>query len=214
MEAERTLEKIKDLGLIAVVRGASQKEAVEVSGALVEGGVLGIEIAFTTPGAGEAMEELAERYGEGIVLGAGTVTDEEQIEISVRAGARFLVSPGLDPELARRMQESGLAALPGVLTPSEVMLASRLGFSILKLFPGLLGGPAYLEALRGPFPDISFVPTGGVSEENVAEWFAAGAFAVGVGSSLAPPTLEDRDYERVVQEARRLNEAVHGAQES
>ncbi len=207
-----TMERVRDLGVIAVVRGTSWEAAVEVSDALIEGGVLGIEVAFTTPEAHRAMRELGEEHGDRILLGAGTVATPEQVERSVAAGAAFLVSPGCDPELVPLMQETGLAVLPGVLTPSEVMLAGTLGISAVKLFPGSLGGPSYLKALRGPFPEVSFLPTGGVSAENVADWFAAGAFAVGVGGALAPPQLgEGQGRDRVVERAAEMVEAVRDA---
>lgn len=207
-EYSDTMARILDLGVIAVVRGESVEAAVEVSDALIEGGVLGIEVTFTTPEADRAMRELHEKHGDGIVLGAGTVTSPEEVERSVAAGATFLVSPGCDPELVPLMQETGLVVLPGVLTPSEVMLAGRLGITAVKLFPGSLGGPSYLKALRGPFPEVSFMPTGGVSAENVGEWFAAGAVAVGVGGALAPPSLAATGRESVVERATGLVEAV------
>jgi 2-dehydro-3-deoxyphosphogluconate aldolase/(4S)-4-hydroxy-2-oxoglutarate aldolase len=183
------LGRLREVGLIAVLRGASPKDTIEVAEALIEGGVVALEVAFTTSEAHRAMTELKEAHGESILLGAGTVTTEEQVELSVKVGAQFLVSPGLDPQLLPRMLATGLLALPGVLTPSEVLRARRLGAGALKLFPGSLGGPAHLKALRGPFPDVPFVPTGGVSAENAPGWFAAGAAAVGAGGSLAPQRL-------------------------
>ena len=189
MEPNRTLKKIEDLGLLAVVRGESRSAALEVVGALVEGGVLGIEITFTTPEAPQVIRDLDEEYGERILLGAGTVITREQVDQAAEAGSTFLVSPGCDPELLPAMLGTGLLVLPGVLTPSEVMLARRLGAPAVKLFPGSSGGPSYLKALLGPFPDVSFVPTGGVSVDNVTDWFAAGAVAVGAGGALAPPSL-------------------------
>jgi 2-dehydro-3-deoxyphosphogluconate aldolase/(4S)-4-hydroxy-2-oxoglutarate aldolase len=207
-----TLDSIRDLGLIAVVRGASCASAVEVSSALIEGGVLGIEVAFTTPEAHRAMRELNEEYGNRILLGAGTVTIREQVEKATASGADFLVSPGCDPELLPFMQRTGLAVMPGVLTPSEVMLAGRLGANAVKLFPGSLGGPSYLKALRGPFPEVSFMPTGGVSAENAGDWFAAGAFAVGAGGALAPASLgTGRERERVAERAKQMVDAVRSA---
>lgn len=205
------LGRIGELGLVAVVRGASASAAVEVSGALIEGGVHGIEVAFTTPGAEEAMRTLREEHGDRVLVGAGTVTTREHVEKAVEAGAAFLVSPGCDPDLVPTMLDTGLAVLPGVLTPSEVMLAGRLGVGTVKLFPGSLGGPAYLKALRGPFPEVGFVPTGGVSAENVTDWFAAGALAVGAGGALAPSQVEEGGRGRVVEGAARLVEAVEGA---
>ena len=211
MEPNRTLKKIEDLGLLAVVRGESRSAALEVVGALVEGGVVGIEITFTTPEAPQVIRDLDEKYGHGILLGAGTVITREQVDQAAEAGSTFLVSPGCDPELLPAMLGTGLLVLPGVLTPSEVMLARRLGAPAVKLFPGSSGGPSYLKALLGPFPDVSFVPTGGVSVDNVPDWFAAGARAVGAGSALAPPSLVGRDRNEVVESARRFAEAARVA---
>lgn len=157
------------------------------------------------------MRALREKHDDRVMVGAGTVTTPEHVEKAVVAGAAFLVSPGCDPDLVPTMLDTGLAVLPGVLTPSEVMLAGRLGVGTVKLFPGSLGGPAYLKALRGPFPEVGFVPTGGVSVENVADWFAAGAVAVGVGGALAPPKIEAGERGRVVEGATRLVAAVESA---
>ncbi len=211
MEADRTLKRTEDLGLLAVVRGESRSAALEVVGALIEGGVSGIEITFTTPEAPQVIQDLDEQYGDDILLGAGTVITREQVDQAAEAGSTFLVSPGCDPELLSAMLGTGLLVLPGVLTPSEVMLARRLGAPAVKLFPGSSGGPSYLKALLGPFPDVSFVPTGGVSVDNVPDWFAAGARTVGAGSALAPSSLTGRDRSEVVETARRFAEAVHTA---
>lgn len=211
LDRKEALERIRELGLLAVVRGESRKAALEVTEALIEGGVLGIEITFTTPEAHLVIKDLNEEYGDRILLGAGTVTEPGQVESSVAAGATFLVSPGCDPDLLPLMLKTGLTVMPGVLTPSEVMVARRLGAEAIKLFPGSSGGPPYLKALRGPFPDVAFLPTGGVSLENVAEWFAAGAFAVGAGGALAPPSLEGRDYGELVALAHKFAETARVA---
>jgi 2-dehydro-3-deoxyphosphogluconate aldolase / (4S)-4-hydroxy-2-oxoglutarate aldolase len=213
MEPDRTLKRTEDLGLLAVVRGESRAAALEVVGALIEGGVLGIEITLTTPEATQMIRDLDEEYGDRILLGAGTVTTHEQVEQSAEAGATFLVSPGCDPNLLPAMLETGLLVVPGTLTPSEVMLARGLGAQAVKLFPGSLGGPSYLKALLGPFPGVPFVPTGGVSLGNIVDWFAAGAFAVGAGGTLAPSSLGGRDRGEVVENARRCAEAVRAARE-
>lgn len=209
MEPDRTLEKAE--GLLAVVRGESRSAALEVVGALIEGGVLGIEITLTTPEAPQVIRDLDEEYGDDILLGAGTVITREQVEQAAEAGATFLVSPGCDPELLPAMLGTGLLVLPGVLTPSEIMLARRLGAQAMKLFPGSSGGTSYLRALRGPFPGVPFVPTGGVSLENIVDWFAAGAFAVGAGGALAPSSIRRRDRGEVVENARLFAEAVRVA---
>ena len=172
---------------------------------------MGIEVTFTTPEAALVIRDLNEEYGDDILLGAGTVITCEQVEQAAEAGSTFLVSPGCDPELLPAMLETGLLVLPGVLTPSEIMLARRLGAQAVKLFPGSSGGTSYLKALRGPFPSVPFVPTGGVSLENIADWFAAGAFAVGAGGALAPSSIRRRDRGEVVENARRFAEAVRVA---
>ena len=213
MEPDQALKRTEDLGLLAVVRGESRAAALEVVGALIEGGVLGIEVTFTTPEASQAIRDLDEEYGDGILLGAGTVTTHEQVDEAAEAGATFLVSPGSDPNLLPAMLGTGLLVLPGVLTPSEVMLARGLGAQAVKLFPGSSGGASYLKALRDPFPDVPFVPTGGVSLENIVDWFAAGAFAVGAGGALAPASLEARDRGEVVENARQFAQAVRAARE-
>ena len=211
MEPDGTLKRIGELGLLAVVRGESRAAALEVAGALIEGGVLGIEITFTTPEAPRVIRKLDEEYGDGILLGAGTVITPGQVDGAAEAGSAFLVSPGCDPDLMPAMLDTGLLVLPGVLTPSEVMLARRLGAPAVKFFPGSSGGPSYLKALQGPFPDVSFMPTGGVSADNIPDWFAAGALAVGAGSALAPPSLAGRDRGEVVETARRFAETANAA---
>lgn len=199
--------------MLAVVRGESREAALEVSRALIEGGVLGIEITFTTPEAHSTIQDLKGEYGDRTLLGAGTLTTPEQVELAVSAGATFLVSPGLNPKLVDSMSETGLLTMPGTLTPSDVMLAQELGLEVVKLFPGSLGGPSYLKALRGPFPDMEFLPTGGVSLDNIKDWFEAGALAVGVGSALAPAGLK-RDRSDVVARARKFAGAAQSTSDT
>ena len=201
------LQRLRELGLLAVIRGRTSADAVDVADALIEAGVLAIEVTFTTPDAEQAMRAIGEAHGDRIVLGAGTVTTAQQPAAAEAAGATFLVSPGADPELLAAMRATGLATVPGALTPSEVLIAVRGGADAVKLFPGSLGGPAYLRALRAPFPEVPFIPTGGVSAANAQEWFAAGAVAVGAGGALAPPAL-DGDRDAVVERARELVQAV------
>ena len=209
MDADQTLERIGEVGLIAVVRGSSRAAALEVSTTLIENGVEGIEITYTTPEAQSVVEDLGQEYGDRILLGAGTVTSPEQVEMSVAAGATFMVSPGCNTELVLLMQETKLAVVPGTLTPSDIMTAQNLEIETIKLFPGSLGGSSYLQSLRGPFPNISFIPTGGVSLDNLDEWFEAGAYAVGVGGALAPTEIRnDFEKERVAEQARHFVKTV------
>ena len=171
--------------------------------ALIEGGVLGIEITYSTPNAEEVVRTLSEKFGDGIVLGMGTLTKPEQAESAKEAGANFLVSPICEPALVKAMVASGLLTMAGALTPTEVFQAYSLGTDVVKIFPGSLGGPAYVKALKGPFPYIPMMPTGGVSAGNVADWFAAGVVAVGAGSELCPPELaKDGKFDEITQKSR------------
>ena len=188
-EKELTLQNIKNLGLLAVIRGPSLELTIKMVGALVDGGVSGIEITYTTPNALEVVQSLDKEFGSNIILGMGTLTEPEQAEAAKNAGAIFLVSPHTEVNLAKAMTATGLPVMMGALTPSEVMKAWTLGSDVVKLFPGSLGGPAYMKSLKGPFPDIPMMPTGGVSDKNLKDWFDAGAFAVGAGSNLCPKNL-------------------------
>jgi 2-dehydro-3-deoxyphosphogluconate aldolase/(4S)-4-hydroxy-2-oxoglutarate aldolase len=189
MNKVEVLEKVKELGLLAVIRGPSPELTVKMVDALVAGGVLGIEITYSTPNAEEVVQTLASQYGDRILLGMGTLTKPEQAARAKQAGAHFLVSPICEPTLVKSMVASGLLTMAGALTPTEVVQAYNLGTDVVKIFPGSLGGPAYVKALKGPFPYIPMMPTGGVSAGNVAEWFKAGVVAVGAGSELCPPQL-------------------------
>ncbi len=189
MNKQETLARIGDLGLLAVLRSPSADLAVRTVEALVEGGVFGIEITYSTPNAPEVVRILSRRFGDAILLGMGTLTEPAHAAEALDAGARFVVSPHTEPELARAMAATGLPMMMGGLTPSEVMQAWRLGSDVVKLFPGSLGGPAYLKALKAPFPQIPIMPTGGVSRTNAADWFRAGAVAVGAGSELCPKEM-------------------------
>ena len=189
MNKTEILEKVKELGLLAVIRGPSADLTVQMVDALVEGGVKGIEITYSTPDAEGVVRRLALKYGESILLGMGTLTKAEQAASAKAAGAMFLVSPVCEDELVKAMVASGLLTMAGALTPTEVLKAYTMGVDVVKIFPGSLGGPAYIKALKGPFPYIPMMPTGGVNATNAADWFAAGVVAVGAGSELCPPQL-------------------------
>jgi 2-dehydro-3-deoxyphosphogluconate aldolase / (4S)-4-hydroxy-2-oxoglutarate aldolase len=209
MDKQSTLNKLQDLGLIAVIRGPSPELTVKMVSALIEGGVLGIEITYSTPNAAEVVRSLDKQFGEKIVLGMGTLTEVAQVEEATSAGARFLVSPVSEPTLGRAMVASGLPVMIGAFTPTEVLQAYKMGSDVVKIFPGSLGGPAYLKALKGPFPYIPMMPTGGVSAANVADWFAAGVFGVGAGSELCPPNLaKEGRFDEITQKAREFVQAV------
>ncbi len=184
MTQPSVLARLRATGVIAVLRAPSESAALRTVEALIAGGVTGVEITYSTPGALEVIAEVARRHGDGVYLGAGTVLTAAQAEDAVAAGARYLVSPGTEPGLATAMLATTVPVFLGALTPSEVMAAAALGAHAVKIFPASLGGPAYLRSLRGPFPDLPMMPTGGVNAGNIAAWVNAGAVAVGAGSDL------------------------------
>jgi 2-dehydro-3-deoxyphosphogluconate aldolase/(4S)-4-hydroxy-2-oxoglutarate aldolase len=188
MNKEEILKKVHELGLLAVIRGPSPELTLMMVDALVAGGVYGIEITYSTPDAASVVKALDDKFGEKILLGMGTLTKPEQVTEALEGGARYLVSPHCEERLAEAMVATDLPIMMGAFTPSEVVKSYHLGSSIVKIFPGSLGGPKYMKALRGPLPNIPMMPTGGVSAENLADWFAAGAVAVGAGSALCPGT--------------------------
>jgi 2-dehydro-3-deoxyphosphogluconate aldolase/(4S)-4-hydroxy-2-oxoglutarate aldolase len=212
MDKANILEKVKELGLLAVIRGPSAELTVKMVEALVEGGVLGIEITYSTPNAEEVVRTLSKYYGSKILLGMGTLTNIEQPQSALQAGANFLVSPICEPQLVQAMVATGLVCMAGAFTPTEVFQAYNLGVDVVKVFPGSLGGPAYVKSLRGPFPYIPMMPTGGVSAGNVADWFAAGVVAVGAGSELCPPQLaRDGKFAEISQRAAEFIQVVKSA---
>src|SRR2546421_12183966 len=163
---------------------------------------------MTTPDALLAVHRAVTRYGSSATIGAGTVRTTSDLEAAVQAGAAFLVAPHTDPVLAARARELGVAYLPGAFTPTEIVAAMAAGATAVKLFPARLGGPRYLRDIREPLPDVPIVPTGGVSAENAAEWFAAGAVAVGAGGSLIGDALDGGSLDALRDRARALLKAV------
>lgn len=203
------LARLRRARVIAVVRAETPDAAAGAAHALAGAGVQAIELTFTTPGAAEALREARARLPPEVLLGAGTVRTHDDVRAAVDAGAEFLVTPHLDRALLERMLETGLLTMPGVFTPSEVAIALDAGAEVVKLFPAGTGGPAHLKALRGPFPELQVVPTGGIRAADVQEWIDAGAAAVGAGSELCPPALvRGGDWDAVrAAAARYLDEA-------
>ena len=203
------LTRARTTGILAVLRAASPELALEASEAIIRGGVSGIEVTFSTPDAPAVIRELITRHGDAAYIGAGTVTTAEQATQAADAGAAFLVSPGTLPDLTRAMLDTGRVVMTGAMTPTEVMGALELGVDVVKIFPASLGGPSYLGALRGPFPDAPLMPTGGVKPDNLADWFAAGAVAVGAGGDLANgAAIANADWADIEQRAARFAAAL------
>lgn len=193
------LSRLEKAGVIAVVRGKDQTEAVKASHAIIAGGVKGIEVTFTVPNAQAAIQELIETYqGQDVVIGAGTVLDAVTARLAIMAGAEFVVSPSFDSETAELCNLYQIPYLPGCMTITEMQQALKSGADIIKLFPGSVSGPSMVSAVKAPLPQINLMPTGGVNLENMETWFKAGVVAVGVGGNLLAPAAVG-DFAKVTE---------------
>ena len=210
MTPEQILKRIGEIGIVPVVRASSSQHALDAVEAIEAGGIPIVEITMTVPNAIATIREVVQRCGDRVLVGAGTVCSAAQARECLDAGAQFLVSPGLSVAVLEVARTLGALAIPGALTPTEIMAAAEAGAKVIKIFPcGSVGGPKYIKALRGPFPDLHFIPTGGVSPANAPEFFASGAFAIGMGSDLvdAAALREGRRHE-VIQTCRAVSNTV------
>jgi 2-dehydro-3-deoxyphosphogluconate aldolase / (4S)-4-hydroxy-2-oxoglutarate aldolase len=200
------IEQVKKAGIVAIIRGDFPfADYVPIAEALVEGGITALELTLNSTGALEAIALLRERFDGRAFIGAGTIRRVSQVDDAINAGAQFLVSPAFNMPSVVRSQELGILHLPGVATPTEAENAFISGCRALKLFPcDVLGGPAYLKAIRAPLDDIDFIPTGGITPDNVAAYKKAGAVAVGAGSSLV---ALDWTHDELVRRGRAFREA-------
>ena len=185
------LTTLKRVGVVAVIRGSSADHAVAIAEALMRGGVWGIEITYSTPDCCRAIERVVALAPTEAAIGVGTVLNPSQISDAQNAGAQYAVSPHFDAAIVAEAIRRKLPMLPGAITPSEIVSAWNAGATCIKLFPGSLVGVDYVKALKGPLPHIPVMPTGGVTLDNLHEWFAAGVVAVGMGGNLATGTLEN-----------------------
>jgi 2-dehydro-3-deoxyphosphogluconate aldolase/(4S)-4-hydroxy-2-oxoglutarate aldolase len=184
MSKSSVLKALKEIGLVPVLRAESVAKALALAEAIAAGGVTVLEVTMTVPGAMQVMRKLAEERPD-ILIGAGTVLDAETARMCILEGAKFVVSPALNVQTIEMCHRYSIAVLPGALTPTEIVTAWQAGADVVKVFPcSALGGAKYLTALKGPLPHIDLIPTGGVSLATAAEFLAAGAFALGVGSDL------------------------------
>lgn len=215
MRVDEVIRRIGEVGIVPVVRAASVEEATRAVEAICAGGIPIVEITMTVPNAAVVIRHVVREYGNRALVGAGTVTTPEQAKLSIDAGAEFLVSPGLAVPVISVAHACGKLAIPGALTPTELMNAQATGAKLIKIFPcGSVGGPQYLRSLRAPFPDAALIPTGGISITNAAEFIAAKAFALGVGGELVNASaLRDGNLGKITQTARDLVEAVRSARE-
>jgi 2-dehydro-3-deoxyphosphogluconate aldolase/(4S)-4-hydroxy-2-oxoglutarate aldolase len=206
------LTTIHEQGTVLIVRLEDAAEAERVAHAAVDGGIRVIEITLSIPKALPLIERLADRYAaDGVVVGAGTVLDDATAASCISAGARLLVSPQLNRGMLAQASRHQVATLSGAYTPTEIVDSVEAGADLVKLFPAEFGGPAYARTVLAPLAHVPLVPAGGVTEQNVGEWFAAGVAGVGVGSAITKAARPDGDYARVTAAAERFLAAVADA---
>ncbi|MBN2503856.1 MAG: bifunctional 2-keto-4-hydroxyglutarate aldolase/2-keto-3-deoxy-6-phosphogluconate aldolase [Bacilli bacterium] len=205
------LSRVENEGIIAVIRAEDGQTANEIAKRCYEGGISILEITFTVPNAAEVIAMLVKGFGDtDMVIGAGTVLDPMTAKIAVDAGAKFIVSPGFDLATAQVCQDLQVPYFPGCLTLTEMLNAINAGAKIIKLFPGSAFGPDYVKAIKGPLPNIKIMPTGGVTLDNVKDWFKAGVIAVGVGGDLCAPA-KTGDFAAITERAKQYVAAIASA---
>ena len=205
MRKHEVLKALLDLGIVAVIRGNSASILKGTICAIKAGGIGAIEITMTVPNADLLIGELSD--DDGVIVGAGTVLDAITARICIMRGAKFIVSPSFSLEVAKVCNLYNVLYVPGVATPNEVIMAMEAGCSLLKLFPASTFSPGIIKDLLGPFPQCSFMPTGGISLENVGEWIKAGAGLVGVGGVLTKGA-KTQDYKAIENTAKLFLEEV------
>ena len=192
MDDGAIMARLKAAKVIAILRRMPPAAVLPICEALVSAGVGAIEVTFGSDRTTEAIAEVKGRFGDQALIGAGTVMSKDQIDSAVAAGAEFLLSPHFDRSLVEYANQRGVLFVPGVTTPTEIAQARSLDCSLLKLFPAGSLGPGYLKDLLGPFREVKFIPTGGIGQDNGAQYFQAGAFALGMGGLLVPSAYVDR----------------------
>jgi len=215
MNKSGVISRIIETGLIPVVRAESSEIAMRAIDAIKEGGISVLEITMTVPGAIRVIEEVARRFGEDAIVGAGTVLDSETARACILAGAQFIVSPALDLDTISCCRRYSIPVMPGAMTPTEVLTAWKAGADFVKVFPAnAVGGASYIKALKAPLPQIQLVPTGGVSLKTAADFIKAGAAALGVGTDLVDTAALRAGKDKLITaRARQFIEIVKSARE-
>lgn len=213
MEKSDVLQRIREVRIVPIVRASSGDEAMAVIEAVRAGGINVFEITMTVPGAIKVIEQVVGRYGDEVLVGAGTVLDAETARACILAGAQFVVSPALNLATIELCRCYSVTVCPGALTPTEIVTAWQAGADVVKIFPcSAMGGASYLKALKAPLPQIELIPTGGVSLQTAAEYINAGALALGVGSDLVDmKAIRAGKPEKVTNAARAYVAAVRSA---
>lgn len=213
MSKSDTIMKLKKQGVVAVIRGDTKEEGVNISKACIEGDLKAIEVAYTNNHAGEVIKELKDVYSHdtSVCIGAGTVLDAPTARNAIMVGASYVVSPSYNKETAILCNRYGIPYIPGCMTIREIVEAMEMGSEIIKLFPGSAFGCKYVGAIKSPIPQVSLMVTGGVKLDNIGEWFDAGVDAVGIGGEFntlgrlgkfTEITAMAKEYVKAVQSAR------------
>lgn len=205
----RTLQLIEQTGVVAIMRADSSGQLIEAADAILDGGVVAMEVTMTTPGALKVLEDARGRYGEEVLFGVGSVLDAETARSAILSGAQFVVCPTLDLKTIEICRRYSVPVVPGAYTPTEVLTAWQAGADCVKVFPASFGGPSLIKAILAPLPQVKVMPVGGVNLETTEPFIRAGASAVGVGSALISQKLLDSgDFSELTNRARALRKAV------
>ena len=211
MEKSKVLSALEECGVIAVIRAENDEKAQKIIDACVQGGIRGIEVTYTVPGATQIISNLAKKYANTqVIIGAGTVLDGETARQAILAGANFVVSPYFNTDMVKTCTRYQVAVMAGAMTVKEAAECMEAGADIVKIFPGNLFGPKVIKSFLGPLPQLKMMPTGGVNKGNCAEWIKAGACAVGAGSDLTAGA-KTGDYESITRIAKEMIAAVKAA---
>lgn len=211
MQKAELLDKIIKSGVVSVVRADSAEKAIKIVEAVISGGIKSIELTYSVPRANEVIAELANKYSEtNVLIGAGTVLEPTSARLAIIAGAQFIVSPNFNEEVAKICNLYQIPYIPGFMTPREAQVALEYGSELLKLFPGDIMGAAMIKDIKGPFPYINIMPSGGVSENNIGEWIKAGAVAVSAGGKVTAPAAMN-DFKEVTKNAKKFMAAFQDA---
>ena len=216
MTRAQSAAKIREIGLIPIVRATSAKHALLAAEAVCSGGIPIVEITMTVPGAIDLISQLAKSVGSDILIGAGTVLDAETAQRCIDSGAELIVSPGLDIATVQHVNRAGKLMAAGALTPTEVIQAWKAGSDFVKIFPcGAVGGAKYIKSLKAPLPQIPMIPTGGVNLETAADLIRAGAEALGVGAELvSAAALQSGNTKEITEAARKFDAIVRDTRAS
>lgn len=209
-EKDQILNIIKESKIIAIIRTEEKQKALKAAEAIIEGGIRAIEFSFTMNFASTLIKELSEKYSNrGVAIGAGTILDPETAKIAISSGAQFIISPYLNVETVKMCSRYRITCIPGAMTVKETAECMEVGADMVKIFPSELFGPAIIKAIKGPLPQAPLIPTGGVTIENIATWFEAGAEAVGVGTNLIRKAIEGDCYAATEMARRYVEKAAH-----